>query len=128
MEDWLGIILGILVIIGPALFDKKNRKKKDGKRSRPPYMESPEMTEVQQPDTGPVYVPVSSEEQVPVSEEIVLQDGPAVVQQPVRQTMDTVSVRNEVETACGVNAPVRRKRRFNGRDMIVYSEIMKPKF
>ncbi len=119
MEDWLGIILGILVIIGPALFDKKNRKKKDGKRSR---------TEVQQPDTGPVYVPVSSEEQVPVSEEIVLQDGPAVVQQPVRQTMDTVSVRNEVETACGVNAPVRRKRRFNGRDMIVYSEIMKPKF
>ena len=32
MEDWLGIVLGILFILGPALLEKGNRKKKRGQR------------------------------------------------------------------------------------------------
>ena len=30
MEDWLGIVLGILFILGPALLEKGSRKKKRG--------------------------------------------------------------------------------------------------
>ena len=110
MEDWLGIVLGILFILGPALLEKGNRKKKRGQRHErqlpqqaygPEPVLRPETTESQLPEIRPVYVPVPSEEPMTFPEE----------------TVDR-----------GNNPPARRKRRFNGRDMIIYSEILKPKF
>ncbi len=139
MEDWLGIILGILFILGPALLDKKSRKKKSGKMRQPhqpPYVEAPEEMEAPQSEIRPVYVPVSSEESVFSSEETVLQDG-----RPVYLTPDTVQEREsprpmsqtlpDKQAAVPVGdtkSHAGRKRRINGRDMIIYSEILKPKF
>ena len=130
MEDWLGIILGILFILGPALLDKKSRKKKSGKMRQPhqpPYVEAPEEMEAPQSEIRPVYVPVSSDEPVLGSEEVVLQKEQAV-QQPVRHTLDAVPEKKEAVPAPEAKAPAGRKRRINGRDMIIYSEILKPKF
>ena len=71
MEDWLGIVLGILFILGPALLEKGNRKKKRGQRRErqlpqeaygPEPVLRPETTESQLPEVRPVYVPVPSEE------------------------------------------------------------------
>ena len=152
MEDWLGIILGILFILGPALLEKGNRKKKRGQRHErqlpqqeeaygPDPVLRPEMTEVPQPEIRPVYVPVSSDEPVCGSDEVVLHDEQAV-QQPAYQILDTVperekpqpvrqildAVPEEAVPAPDAKVHAGRKRRINGRDMIVYSEILKPKF
>ena len=73
MEDWLGIVLGILFILGPALLEKGSRKKKRGQRHErqlpqqdevygPEPVLRPETTESQLPEVRPVYVPVPSEE------------------------------------------------------------------
>ena len=146
MEDWLGIILGILFILGPALLEKGNRRKKRGQRHErqlqqeeaygPDPVLRPEMTEAPQSEIRPVYVPVSSEESVFSSEETVLQDG-----RPVYLTPDTVQEREspqpmsqalpDKQAAVPVGdtkSHAGRKRRINGRDMIIYSEILKPKF
>ena len=72
MEDWLGIVLGILFILGPALLEKGSRKKKRGQRHErqlpqqdevygPEPVLRPETTESQLPEVRPVYVPVPSE-------------------------------------------------------------------
>lgn len=137
MEDWLGIILGILFILGPALLEKGNRRKKRGQRHErqlqqeeaygPDPVLRPEMTEAPLPEIRPVYVPVSSDEPALGSEEVVLQEEQAV-QQPVRHTLDAVPEKKEAVPAPEAKAPAGRKRRINGRDMIIYSEILKPKF
>ena len=80
MEDWLGIVLGILFILGPALLEKGNRKKKRGQRRErqlpqevygPEPVLRPEMTESQLPEIRPVYVPVPPEEPMTFPEETV---------------------------------------------------------
>ena len=69
MEDWLGIVLGILFILGPALLEKGSRKKKRGQRHErqlpqqdevygPEPVLRPETTESQLPEVRPVYVPI----------------------------------------------------------------------
>lgn len=131
MEDWLGIVLGILFILGPALLEKGNRKKKRGQRHERqlPQQEEvyglepvlrPEMTESQLPEIRPVYVPVPPEEPMTFPEETVSSEP--VARESAAPDKD-VSVPDR-----GNNPPARRKRRFNGRDMIIYSEILKPKF
>ena len=131
MEDWLGIVLGILFILGPALLEKGNRKKKRGQRHErqlpqqeevygPEPVLRPEMTESQLPEIRPVYVPVPPEESMTFPEETVSSEP--VARESAAPDKD-VSVPDR-----GNNPPARRKRRFNGRDMIIYSEILKPKF
>ena len=138
MEDWLGIVLGILFILGPALLEKGNRKKKRGQRRRKkkrgqrrerqlpqeaygpePVLRS-EMTESQLSEVRPVYVPVLSEEPMTFPEETVSSE-------PVARESAAPDKAVPVPDR-GNNPPARRKRRFNGRDMIIYSEILKPKF
>lgn len=129
MEDWLGIVLGILFILGPALLEKGNRKKKRGQRRErqlpqeaygpEPVLRS-EMTESQLSEVRPVYVPVLSEEPMTFPEETVSSE-------PVARE-SAASDRAVPVPDRGNNPPARRKRRFNGRDMIIYSEILKPKF
>lgn len=134
MEDWLGIVLGILFILGPALLEKGNRKKKRGQRHErqlpqqdevyevygPEPVLRPETTESQLPEVRPVYVPVPSEEPMTFPEETVSSE-------PVARE-SAASDRAVPVPDRGSNPPARRKRRFNGRDMIIYSEILKPKF
>ena len=130
MEDWLGIILGILFILGPALLEKGNRRKKRGQRHErqlqqeeaygPDPVLRPEMTEAPLPEIRPVYVPVPSEEPMTFPEETVSSE-------PVARESAAPDKAVPVPDR-GNNPPARRKRRFNGRDMIIYSEILKPKF
>ena len=131
MEDWLGIVLGILFILGPALLEKGSRKKKRGQRHErqlpqqdevygPEPVLRPETTESQLPEVRPVYVPVLSEEPMTFPEETVSSE-------PVARESAAPDKAVPVPDR-GSNPPARRKRRFNGRDMIIYSEILKPKF
>ena len=131
MEDWLGIILGILFILGPALLEKGSRKKKRGQRHErqlpqqdevygPEPVLRPETTESQLSEVRPVYVPVLSEEPMTFPEETVSSE-------PVARESAAPDKAVPVPDR-GSNPPARRKRRFNGRDMIIYSEILKPKF
>ena len=131
MEDWLGIVLGILFILGPALLEKGSRKKKRGQRHErqlpqqdevygPEPVLRPETTESHLPEVRPVYVPLPSEEPMTFPEETASSE-------PVARESAAPDKAVPVPDR-GSNPPARRKRRFNGRDMIIYSEILKPKF
>ena len=109
--DWLSIIIAILVFVLPAIFesDKKKKKRKEARLPHPvedpDMMEMPWMEDEPRPEDSPVSVP----EAPPVLEvEPVIADTPVEPSAPVQ--------------ASG------RTRRFNARDMVIYSEIMRPKY
>ena len=123
--DWLSIVIAILVIVVPALLerDKKKKQRERWKKTDLPDLEdaqeSLETRDVQR-EFAPVdgrdltedpYRMENVEPAVPVS----AVTGPAVTEPAVTRPASAVS-------------EVRRKRRLNARDMVIYSEIMKPKF
>ena len=115
--DWLSIIIAILVFVLPAIFEG-DKKKKDPDLMEMPWSgesvpgEAPQAEEVMPepvqempvrrpavPEPEPVSVPVSRPEPAP---------APVPVPPPVPSRI--------------------RKRRFSARDMVIYSEIMHPKY
>ena len=116
MEDWLGIVLGILFILGPALLEKGSRKKKRGQRHE---RQLPQQDEVYGPE--PVLRPETTESEPMTFPEETVSSEPVARESAAPDKAVPVPDR-------GNNPPARRKRRFNGRDMIIYSEILKPKF
>ena len=142
--DWLSIIIAILVFVLPAIFegDKKTKKRKKARLPHPvedqdmmemPWMEEeprleddkrrsvqPEFSvpdEITVPEPVAAYDYVEAEEDSPVS---VLEAPPVLEVEPV--IADT-----PVEPSAPVQASG-RKRRFSARDMVIYSEIMHPKY
>lgn len=123
--DWLSIVIAILVFVVPALLerDKKKKQRERWKKTDLPDLEdaqeSLETRDVQR-EFAPVdgrdltedpYRMENVEPAVPVS----AVTGPAVTEPAVTRPASAVS-------------EVRRKRRLNARDMVIYSEIMRPKY
>ena len=107
--DWLSIIIAILVFVLPAIFEGDKKKKKRKEAHLPHPVEDPDLMEMpwsgesvpgEAPQAAePVSVPVSRPEPAP---------APVPVPPPVPSRI--------------------RKRRFSARDMVIYSEIMHPKY
>lgn len=125
--DWLSIIIAILVFVLPAVFENGKKKKKRD-RPRPPHpVETPEMT-------GMPWPPVETRTVDAVDESL---PEPAAVPEPVSVSVSAPAPTPVPEPAAEVPAvphtgahqtASRRRCRFNARDMVIYSEIMHPKY
>lgn len=131
--DWLSIVIAILVFVVPALLerDKKKKQRERWKKTDLPDLEdaqeSLETRDVQR-EFAPVdgrdltedpYRMENVEPAVPVSAvPVSAVTGPAVTGPAVTRSDGPASAVSEV----------RRKRRLNARDMVIYSEIMRPKY
>lgn len=116
--DWLSIIIAVLVFVLPAIFEN-DKKKKRKKVAREPFPEAVEPEFEQQPVSEPEPEP---EHPAPTPEPV---PAPAPVIAPARiaqHPQPAVSPRPEEAAAPG------KKRRFSARDMVIYSEIMHPKY
>lgn len=131
--DWLSIVIAILVFVVPALLerDKKKKQRERWKKTDLPDLEdaqeSLETRDVQR-EFAPVdgrdltedpYRMENVEPAVPVS----AVTGPAVTGPAVTGPAVTRS-----DGPASAVSEVRRKRRLNARDMVIYSEIMRPKY
>ena len=107
-KDWLSIIIAILVFVLPAIFENDKKKK----RRKKPRTEEELLPELMEPEPVSVSVSdsVSAPAPAPVPDPAPAADAPAVPPTGAHQTVS------------------RRKRRFNARDMVIYSEIMHPKY
>lgn len=115
--DWLSIVIAVLVFVLPAIFE--NDKKKKRRRDHLPHP-------VEDPDLMEMPLPVEPVEEVqPVS------SVPDKVQAPepvrVQPAPDPGMAVPAEQTSVQERTPGRR-RRFNARDMVIYSEIMHPKY
>lgn len=120
--DWLSIIIAVLVFVLPAIFEN-DKKKKRKKVAREPFPEAVEPEFEQQPVSAPEPEPELEPEQPASIPEPV--PAPAPVIAPARiapHPQPAVSPRPEETAAPG------KKRRFSARDMVIYSEIMHPKY
>ena len=128
--DWLSIVIAILVFVVPALLERDKKKKQRErwkKRDLPDLEDAQESLETRdvQREFAPVdgrdltedpYRMENVEPAVPVSAVTgPAVTGPAVTEPAVTRPASAVS-------------EVRRKRRLNARDMVIYSEIMRPKY
>ena len=116
--DWLSIIIAVLVFVLPVIFEN-DKKKKRKKVAREPFPEAVEPEFEQQPE--PVSEP-EPEQPAPTAEPV---PAPAPVIAPARivpHPQPAVSPRPPEAAA------PRKKRRFSARDMVIYSEIMHPKY
>ena len=122
--DWLSIIIAILVFVLPAVFENGKKKKKRD-RPRPPHpVETPEMTGMPWPPVETRTVDESLPEPAAVPEPVsvsVSAPAPSPVPEPTAE-VPAVPHTGAHQTAS------RRRRRFNARDMVIYSEIMHPKY
>ena len=121
-KDWLSMIIAILVFVLPAIFenDKKKKRRKKPRTEEEPLPElmeaEPPLYQPAVPEPEPISVSVSDSDSVsaqapaPVPDPAPAADAPAVPHTGAHQTVS------------------RRKRRFNARDMVIYSEIMHPKY
>lgn len=126
--DWLSIVIAILVFVVPALLERDKKKKQ---RERWKKTDLPDLEDAQESletrDVQREFAPVDGRDQtedpyrmenvepaVPVS----AVTGPAVTGPAVTRSDGPASAVSEV----------RRKRRLNARDMVIYSEIMRPKY
>ncbi len=120
--DWLSIIIAVLVFVLPAIFEN-DKKKKRKKVAREPFPEAVEPEFGQQPVSEPEPEPeLEPEQPAPIPEPV---PAPAPVIAPARiapHPQPAVSPRPEEAAAPG------KKRRFSARDMVIYSEIMHPKY
>lgn len=147
--DWLSIVIAILVFVLPVLFERDKKKKQRGRwkeadlPDREGAREFLETKDVQR-EFAPVEgrdltgEPYRREEAEPegmswdvtdVSDHDVPTVRPASSADVYgkRQQAPPVSAASAVPPVHAVSA-VRRKRRFNARDMVIYSEIMHPKY
>ena len=127
--DWLSIIIAILVFVLPAIFEGDKKKKKRKEAHLPHPVEDPDLMEM----------PWSGENmpgEVHQAEEVMpepLQEMP--VRRPAVPEPEPVSVPVSRPEPAPAPVPVPppvpsriRKRRFSARDMVIYSEIMHPKY
>ncbi|HIZ88040.1 MAG TPA: hypothetical protein IAC03_07800 [Candidatus Coprenecus pullistercoris] len=115
--DWLGIIVAVLVFVLPPLLEnRRKRHVEHHDEAQDPVweeyrdeMRSPEPVEVER---------LSGKEEVRSAEE------PSALRPEARmEAAPSVSDTSHIQDA----AP-RAKRRFNARDMVIYSEILHPKY
>lgn len=120
--DWLSIIIAVLVFVLPAIFEN-DKKKKRKKVAREPFPEAvepdfelkPVSESEPEPEPEPEH-PAPTPEPVPAPAPVI---APARIAQ---HPQPAVSPRPEEAAAPG------KKRRFSARDMVIYSEIMHPKY
>ena len=128
--DWLSIVIAILVFVVPALLE---RDKKKNQRERWEKTDLPDLEDAQE-----------SLETRDVQREFAPVDGRDLTEDPYRlenvePTVQVSAVTGPADTGPAVTEPavtrpasavseVRRKRRLNARDMVIYSEIMRPKY
>ena len=120
--DWLSILIAILVFVLPAIFESDKKKKKRKEAHLPHPVEDPDLMEIPWP-----------------AEEVRQEDDNRHTVQPVNPVPDEVPAPEpEAEPVC-VETPVFAEKqtlqfapdssdRFNARDMVIYSEIMHPKY
>ena len=133
--DWLSIVIAILVFVVPALLERDKKKKQ---RERWKKTDLPDLEDAQE-----------SLETRDVQREFAPVDGRDLTEDPYRMenvvpTVPVSAVTGPAVTGPAVTGPavtepavtrpasavseVRRKRRLNARDMVIYSEIMRPKY
>ncbi len=128
--DWLSIVIAILVFVVPALLERDKKKKQ---RERWKKTDLPDLEDAQE-----------SLETRDVQREFAPVDGRDLTEDPYRMenvvpTVPVSAVTGPAVTGPAVTEPavtrpasavseVRRKRRLNARDMVIYSEIMRPKY
>ena len=119
--DWLSIIIAILVFVLPAVFENGKKKKKRD-RPRPPHpVETPEMTGMPWPPVETRTVDAVDESHPEPVSASVSAPAPSPVPEPTAE-VPAVPHTGAHQTAS------RRRCRFNARDMVIYSEIMHPKY
>ena len=123
--DWLSIVIAILVFVVPALLERDKKKKQ---RERWKKTDLPDLEDAQE-----------SLETRDVQREFAPVDGRDLTEEPYRMENVEPAVPVSAVTGPAVTEPavtrpasavseVRRKRRLNARDMVIYSEIMRPKY
>lgn len=126
--DWLSIVIAILVFVVPALLERDKKKKQ---RERWKKTDLPDLEDAQE-----------SLETRDVQREFAPVDGRDLTEDPYRMENVEPAVPMSAVTGPAVTGPavtrpdgpasavseVRRKRRLNARDMVIYSEIMRPKY
>lgn len=128
--DWLSIVIAILVFVVPALLERDKKKKQ---RERWKKTDLPDLEDAQE-----------SLETRDVQREFAPVDGRDLTEDPYRMENVEPAVPVSAVTGPAVTGPavtepavtrpasavseVRRKRRLNTRDMVIYSEIMRPKY
>ncbi len=128
--DWLSIVIAILVFVVPALLERDKKKKQ---RERWKKTDLPDLEDAQE-----------SLETRDVQREFAPVDGRDLTEDPYRMENVEPAVPVSAVTGPAVTGPavtepavtrpasavseVRRKRRLNARDMVIYSEIMRPKY
>ena len=128
--DWLSIVIAILVFVVPALLERDKTKKQ---RERWKKTDLPDLEDAQE-----------SLETRDVQREFAPVDGRDLTEDPYRMENVEPAVPVSAVTGPAVTGPavtepavtrpasavseVRRKRRLNARDMVIYSEIMRPKY
>ncbi|HJB44642.1 MAG TPA: hypothetical protein IAB87_07645, partial [Candidatus Coprenecus merdipullorum] len=124
--DWLSIVIAILVFVVPALLERDKKKKQ---RERWKKTDLPDLEDAQE-----------SLETRDVQREFAPVDGRDLTEDPYRMENVEPAVPVSAVTGPAVTGPavtepavtrpasavseVRRKRRLNARDMVIYSEIM----
>lgn len=120
--DWLSIIIAVLVFVLPAIFEN-DKKKKRKKVAREPFPEAVEPEFEQQPVSESEPEPEPEPEHPAPTPEPVPAPAPVIAPARIAQhPQPAVSPRPEEAAAPG------KKRRFSARDMVIYSEIMHPKY
>lgn len=121
--DWLSIVIAILVFVVPALLERDKKKKQ---RERWKKTDLPDLEDAQE-----------SLETRDVQREFAPVDGRDLTEDPYRMENVEPAVPVSAVTGPAVTrsdgpasavSEVRRKRRLNARDMVIYSEIMRPKY
>ena len=120
--DWLSIIIAVLVFVLPAIFEN-DKKKKRKKVAREPFPEAVEPDFELQPVSESEPEPEPEPEHPAPTPEPVPAPAPVIAPARIAQhPQPAVSPRPEEAAAPG------KKRRFSARDMVIYSEIMHPKY
>lgn len=121
--DWLSIVIAILVFVVPALLERDKKKKQ---RERWKKTDLPDREDAQE-----------SLETRDVQRKFAPVEGRDLTEDPYRMENVEPAVPVSAVTEPAVTRPdgpasavseVRRKRRLNARDMVIYSEIMRPKY
>ncbi len=119
--DWLSIVIAVLVFVLPAIFE--NDKKKKRRRDHLPHpVEEPDLMEKPLP-----VEPVEEVQSVSSVPDKVQVPGPVAEPVRVQPAPDPGMAVPAEQTSVQERTPGRR-RRFNARDMVIYSEIMHPKY
>ena len=127
--DWLSIIIAILLFVLPAIFEGDKKKKNRKEAHLPHPVKDPDLMEMpwsgeNMPGEAPQAEEVMPEpvQEMPVRRPVVPEPEPVTV---------PVSRPEPAPAPVPVPPPAQsrvRKRRFNARDMVIYSEIMRPKY